>query len=581
MTVSWKHSGNSGVETNLSEIPARRGFSLSYNGKTLLSRIDPVTQAERLAAELKLGEATLYLCPSPLYGYGLPLLLERLSETGHNSAILCLEFDEGLFKLSEKAMAENREKFSPFANDKNLALIRVFSPEDACFFVRKTWGGRRFRRVESIHFGGGWQLFPQLYGQAEALLGREISLEWGNAMTLIRLGRLYTKNFIQNLSCFCKSGNAALDFGALPTLVLGAGPSLDPVLDGLSSLWGGRIPQPPDRNFRIVCVDSCLAALNERGIRPDLVVILESQHWNLRAFIGLGWGEINAALDLSSLPASARLQWSNTYFYTTAWTELRLFARLEKEGLLPRRIAPLGSVGLSAVALALGCSLGPVLTAGIDFSYTLDACHARSTPGHRDLETRQNRLKGFSASATAFRDGTFSAVSKTGKKVRCDPAMRNYRELFEKEFGAESRLYDIEGPGLPLGVKPVSPNEAFAILNGSSEVSGGLRTQAEKRRLTPDEKQRSQKMIRFIRREMDYLKAIKEILSGISSLGQARLGELLETADYLWAHFPECAGAGLSGPPVDDLSFLKRVRIEIEPFLKNWEMTLEELERVP
>ncbi|MCL2319371.1 MAG: hypothetical protein FWC45_04745, partial [Treponema sp.] len=89
------------------ELPARRGFSVSYRGKTLLSRIDPVAQGERLAAEIPAKERTLYFCPSPLYGYGLSLFLERLRTDARlkQSAVLCAEADEQLFEITEKAFS--------------------------------------------------------------------------------------------------------------------------------------------------------------------------------------------------------------------------------------------------------------------------------------------------------------------------------------------------------------------------------------------------------------------------------------------------------------------------------------------
>ena len=86
-----------------------------------------------------------------------------------------------------------------------------------------------------------------------------------------------------------------------------------------------------------------------------------------------------------------------------------------------------------------------------------------------------------------------------------------------------------------------------------------------------------------MRQEMDTLKNIQDMLTGLVPPDAVRLEELLDTADYLWGHFPECAGAlaakfpGGQRPPSTDLSFLKRVRAEIDPFLKLWEMSLGEL----
>ena len=515
-----------------------------------------------MAAEFPVHEKTLYLCPSPLYGYGLDVFLRRLPG---DSALLCVEADEKLFEISEKAFAEQSlieslnctgEKLRP------LALVQASQPEKLCAFVRKTWGQRRFRRVEELRLGGGWQIFPQLYGDFLHILKRELALEWGNAMTMIRLGRLYARNFIRNLALLPHAQSIeALDFGSSPVLVLGAGPSLDSILNELSALSNGQRP------FKIVCVDTCLSALHERSIRPDLVVILESQHWNLRDFSGARGRDIDAAIDLSALPASARVLGGRSFFFATPWTPLALFKRLAEAGLLPETVIPLGSVGLSAVALALRISSGPVLTGGIDFSYTADAFHARSTPGQLAMEREQRRTRSLINAAAVFREGTFTALSKTGQTVRSDPAMRNYRDLFQQEFGGNERIFDIAGSGLPLGVKTVSLPEAFAILNGSGN-SG-----APPDRSRTDTREKSAASVAdFARREMETLKALKETLSGERPPESARLEELLDSVDYLWAHFPECAGTGGRRPNATDISFLKRVRTEIDPFLKCWEL---------
>ena len=559
MIVSMKHSGDSGDKINiLQENPARRGFSISYLGKTLLSRIDPVAQGERLAAEIPSKERTLYFCPSPLYGYGLSVLLDKLKPS---SVVLCVEADEKLFEISRKALGENSCR---------LSLLKATSPESVCGFVRKTYGERAFRRLEEIRLGGGWQLFPRIYEDLAQALRREIALEWGNAITLIHLGRLYTRNLIRNLSILHESDNISSLNYSTPALVLGAGPSLDSSLEELSALWKGKIPAPEERRFRIICVDTCLPALNERQIRPDLVVILESQHWNLRDFTGLRDLKIDAAIDLSALPASGRVLAGKRYFFATQWTRLTLFKRLGEAGLLPEIFHPLGSVGLSAVNLALNAGACPVITGGIDFSYTLDAYHARSTPGNLSLQLGQNRFRRLFSAEAAFREGSKPAISKAGNQTRSDPAMLNYRNIFEQEFGGNKNLLDISGSGLPLGLKTLNPTEAFAILNasGKNETSHPAFPPRVKNLFS----NQREKIAAFIRLEMETLETLKDMLSGIIPSDTNRLEELLDTADYLWAHFPDA----YRRPPSRDISFLKRVRVEIEPFHKLWEMSLGE-----
>ena len=553
------------------ELPARRGLTILYHGKTLLSRIDPVSHGERLGAGIPVRERTLYFCPSPLYGYGLSILLEKLDAELHtkNSAVLCVEADEKLLKISERALGKIETQGEGFCR---LSLIRASRPDQVCAFMRETWGERVFRRIEPIRIGGGWQLFPKLYGDIETALRRELALEWGNAITLISLGRLYARNLIRNLALLPASEDiSSLNFGNSPILVLGAGPSMDSLLDELSALSGkGGLDQ---KRFRIICVDTCLPALHERSVLPDLVVILESQHWNLKDFRGARGRKINAALDMSALPASARVLSGKRFFFATPWTEMKLFERLVKAGILPEIYAPLGSVGLSAVAIALKATSGPVVIGGMDFSFSIDSYHARSTPGHTDQMIRQNRLRGTINAAAAFREGTFTAASKTGEPVKCDPAMRKYRDIFAQVFGRDNRLVDTAGLGLSLGLKTVSFAEAFSILNDDRAVNAQTGSPVFPALRQIPAVFSKENIGAFIRNEIEILKQLRDMLSGDAALEPARLEELLDTADYLWAHFPECAGAGGRRPAGTDLGFLKRVRAEMEPFLKLWEIS--------
>jgi hypothetical protein len=551
-------------------IPARRGFSLSYRGKTLLSLMDPIAQAERLAAELPVKDRTLYFCPSPLYGYGLGTLLERL---GRGSAILCVETDPRLMELAGESLGPLLGP--PEGRESRLALVRPGGPAELCAFVRERWGGRTFRRVEALRITAGWRLDEAAYGALEAALVREIALDWGNALTLVKLGRRYARNALRNLALIPRSPPlSALSFGDRPLLVLGAGPSLDEFLPALLRFFGPAARRPETRPFGVICADTVLPVLRDWEIRPDLAVALESQVWNLRDFIGLGDWKPPLAMDLSAFPATGGVLGGEVVLFSTPWTELSFFRRLEGAGLLPERLPPLGSVGLSAAALALRLSSGPLLTAGLDFSFTPDRYHARSSPGHRDRLNRQNRFQGVLNVEAAFRPGAGAARSKSGLPVRTDPALKNYRGLFEREFAGLGRFRDSGGTGLPLGLEVLSPEGAFALLSGAGS-GPGRPAQAE-----PGEgrgfaagngagaEEKRRRLERFIREERESLLRLRDILSGAAGAGAEELETLLDRNDLLWAHFPECAAAGGRRPAASDLSFLKRVRVEIDPALR-------------
>ncbi|MDR1587156.1 MAG: DUF115 domain-containing protein [Treponema sp.] len=554
------------------KIEARRGFSVSYKGKNLLSTIDPIGQAERTVETLPLLERTLYLCPSPLFGYGLELLLSKL-EGVSDSALLCVEADKGLFEFSLTAL-NPAIKSNPRFKYTNIGEGGML-----CAFVRDCWGPRRFRRIQPIRLTGGWRLTPEIYDSLEESLRREIALDWGNALTLTKLGRRYIRNALRNLALIPRFPSAAeLNYGFDPVLVLGAGPSLDDLLDNLARRFPEKLRQPESRPFRIICVDTCLPCLHERGVVPDLAVILESQHWNLRDFIGARNRKVSAAMDLSALPATGRILTGGLFLFTTPWTSLRLFGRLKEAVLLPTALAPLGSVGLSAAELACRLSRGNIITGGIDFSFTLDAYHARSSPGHLDRLRRHNRFHSLLNADAAFAAASFSAPSKSGLPVRSSPAMRNYRNLFEQEFAVNPRLFDINSTGLPLGIKTAGMEEALDML----ETGPARRPEAadmEPRDNQPPEdaaRPSAPELAAFIGREEDRLSLLRAILTG-GTAGAEKLETLLDECDYLWAHFPDCAGAGGRRPPASDTGFLKRVRAEIDPFLKLWRLTSGEI----
>ena len=546
--------------------PAKRGFSIRYKNKTLLSTIDPIAYAEKTAHASVKSDRTLYFCPSPLFGYGLDVLISHISQ---DSAILCVEADDILFYLSVSSIDKR------LLNHPCFALTGLKDGMDVCRFVREKWGPRAFRRVEAIKLSGGWQLNNSTYETIETLLCDAIAVDWGNAMTLIKLGRRYIRNTIRNLPLLINAKHLhELSFGSKPVLVLGAGPSLDLLLDRLkeSSCFKVNNNEKTIKPFVLVCVDSCLPLLKERNIIPDLAVVLESQIWNLGDFIGSKNNGISAAVDLASYFETSELLGGSVYFFFTPWTPLRIFNRLKDQGILLPSLPPLGSVSLSAVELAKRLGSGPVFTGGIDFSYTLDSLHARSSPSHQSLLLTQNRFTSRFNAESVFRPGVFNTISKQKNSVRSDPAMRNYRNLFEHEFSG-SRIMDISGNGLYLGIETLSIDEAIKVLMNNNEQTLDQESMLNKKNQIMEFNKDT--ILNFIKQEKAMLEKLLVFLTNSSEqekIEKKEFDTMLNDLDYLWAHFPDCAGSEGKRPPANDLFFLKRVRAEIDPFIKLWEL---------
>jgi hypothetical protein len=314
---------------------------------------------------------------------------------------------------------------------------------------------------------------------------------------------------------------------------------------------------------------------------------LECQHWNLRDFIGLGAWEIPVAMDLSALCATAEALGGRPRLFFTPWTKLSFFSRLRSAGLLPEEFPPLGSVGLSAMAIARRLSSGPIIVAGIDFSFTLDQSHARSAPAHLEKLRRQTRFRSLIDPAAAFRKGCCAVPSKTGETVRSNGTMKNYRELFHYEFAARSggsgknrRIRDVAGSGLDLGLETLDVDAACAVLvpeasGGAPEDRGGKNASR-----TGTVAETTTKLLsEFMEAEISALQQLRGILTGEITARLDQLEPLLDRCDYLWSHFPDCAGAEGRRPEQTGTVFLKRVRAEIDPFIKIFETLAKDFAR--
>jgi hypothetical protein len=174
--------------------------------------------------------------------------------------------------------------------------------------------------------------------------------------------------------------------------------------------------------------------------------------------------------------------------------------------------------------------------------------------------------------------------------------MRNYRNLFEKEFSGCPRLFDMAGSGLPLGIKTLSMEEFYLLTSSNSTVNKRLddikTTSASTNAvlLTNDDnvvnKVDAEKLRSFILAEIDRLTLVRDILSDKAPMDYNILAGLIDECDYLWAHFPDYAASSrrpdkaeleAKGPAA--ASFLNRLRAEIDPFLKLWKQTDERREK--
>jgi hypothetical protein len=94
----------------------------------------------------------------------------------------------------------------------------------------------------------------------------------------------------------------------------------------------------------------------------------------------------------------------------------------------------------------------------------------------------------------------------------------------------------------------------------------------------------SEKLRAFVQGEQGRLTLLRDMLVGTAPMDHGALDAIVGECDYLWAHFPDYAAAErrpgraeLETASPSAISFLKRLRAEIDPFLKLWDLTSREL----
>jgi len=517
------------------------GLSVRYRGRLLYSGRDPSKLPRRLAGTCDRGPARLLLVPSPLLWYGVP---ELLAAMGEGSAVLCVEADPALAALARLRMPER------LRDDARLAFLELHSVE-AAIAAAASMGD--FRSSSLVSLSGGQSLNASLYRAMAASLRDFFESEWRNRAALMTLGPRWASNILDNLAALPWIDPSPPPRFPGAVVVCGAGPSLESALpfvaEGASS---GRLG--------VVACDTALGSLLASGIEPDLVVCLEAQAYNLGDFTCAGSRPLALAADLSSHPATFRAVRGPKHLSFVRITRSPFLDRvgevLRSSGIPFLELPPLGSVGVHAFRLARLLSDGPILAAGLDFSFEPGKTHARGCPSLLAEEARLGRLTRWPAQfAVSFRDRNIrldpagTDLGGAGPRLITDPILLSYAALLSDTASAgaddapEPGLYDIRGRGPSIGMRRVTLDRARTIVEaaapmgsgaswGGGPVAGGQR---------PDS---AAAIASFLRGEAARLEGLRKALRGGTKIPREELARLVADVDYLYWGFPDQRRAG-------------------------------------
>jgi hypothetical protein len=543
------------------------GLSVSYKGRLLYSGREPAKIPRQVAAACDRGPARLLLVPSPLLWYGLS---ELLAAMGEGSAVLCVEADRSLAKLARERMPEE------IAVDSRVAFIDGASFEEAAEAADRLGS---FRTCALVRLSGGESLNADLYRGLSAALVSRFESDWRNRAALMALGGRWARNIFDNLAGLEAIAPAELPSFPGAVVVCGAGPSLEGALPFIAR-------QASCGTLRVIACDTALGSLLASGIKPDLVVCLEAQAYNLGDFTCLGNREIRLAADLSSHPAGFRAVRGPKHVSFVRITASSFLDRVEDalraSGAPFLEMPPLGSVGVHAVRLASETSVGPIFATGLDFCFEPGKTHARGCPSLLAAERDLGRLRRWpSQFAVSFRDRNIdmaaSAEPDSHARLLSDPVLLSYAELLaqgsavgrpdKRGSGSGVELYDIRGRGPAIGMRRITLSEAESLVEGLGS-GGPFRANAGE---APYDAGRDQErrcgaaIAAFLDGEAARLSELRSTLRGGIAVSRGELAKLVSEVDYLYWSFPDRPRAG-------DLSqdFLNR----LVPQLEYWSMRI-------
>ncbi|MCQ2612182.1 MAG: DUF115 domain-containing protein [Treponemataceae bacterium] len=538
-------------------VEARQGFSVLYRNRYLYSRYSPEDAVKKQILSLDVLPGTLFLCFSPVAGYGLEELLQKLKP---DCFVLAVESNPDLFEFSKEHIPSKVAEAAEYAG------VFVRSPAELIKLIvegRVTPDLGLFKRVIPLEMSGGTAFGTVDYRECGRLAVDLVARFWKNRITLGRMGELFAKNLFKNISGLSRAQKLSSGCLQKPVLVVGAGPS---AFDLLNELGNNH------KKFFVLAVDMALKTCLACNVVPDAVVAVESQQAVEKAYCGVS--KNNMPLIIGDLCSRAKVlrDAEKTSLFLTEYTDqvcaATFFARVKallKEGGCPV-FAPMGSVGLYAMELALmlRAPRTPVFVCGMDFSFPAGLSHAKGSAPHNEVLFSSTRLNPPENAGSAFGAGSMSVASKDGSAFYSNRVMYDYAVLFGAKFGDGrfDNVYDVGQTGINLQLPLVSKEQFFDFaekLSGNSDNKKDPLVFASPQKISFQEKVR-----KFLTEEESRLVEIKEILTGKKPDPQSeKLKTLLSECSYLYIHFPDASvGFELSE------SFLKRVRSETDVFLK-------------
>ena len=431
-----------------------KNFNKDQDFISMISSRYPQREAERYLNRFILKEGLLAVVLGAASIYLLRKLLEQRYMNG--GMILVIEAEQKLAEVLQN-YSILPEKETLIIHPENMHLLYdIIETID----IENILGYRIFKNPTSI------KLDELFYQETEYKLKKHLSSRFSDLFTKLSFEPKWILNSFSQISHFTRSYpvNTLFNKGrGVKSLLISTGPSLRKSLPYIKEL---------QNKFFIACVDSAYRVLHRYGIRPHLIITLDSQAYTLRHFSGLPQGTKEEYpilyADLVANPQVIR-SWQGPLFFgltaqyiahtrtTTIGSDfiedqiIKEYSPSLKKGI--GDIQSGGSVATSLFDLLRQMNFDQIILVGQDLAYTYREIHCTGTH-HTDTwlsksTHRLESLENINQKIIKKRNVIYTRSIK-GSNILADYVLSLYKQWFQDTAEKTKKLLNATEEGLPI-----------------------------------------------------------------------------------------------------------------------------------
>lgn len=325
--------------------------SLRFKGILFHSLHDPVKEARRIIEGLDLSSIDVVI----MFGLGLGYhLLEVFKKGARPKLLLLVEPVKEIFWTALGCIDLREFIASPY--------VELSVGEDPIKVAERftaRFDPLRMAPPFIVEHPPSIRLNPEYFKELRSRINDSLGLKILQAKTLCRFGLDFQRNIIMNISQMIRYPGIKGLFGkfhGIPSIIIGAGPSLDRCIEQMKGLKEKAL---------LIAADTSLKTLLGYGVIPHLVVVVDPQEVNLKYLEGtIACGQFLVVGSTAHYRISELF--GPRFFFRTDHPICRWFSSFDDKGLLKTGG---GSVVNVAFDLALRLGVNPIVLVGCDFSF--------------------------------------------------------------------------------------------------------------------------------------------------------------------------------------------------------------------